>query len=267
MKRSERRERLNLLRRLSPLEKAVELNDIAYIERYFAVRNTPHTPDGNPLHRAARQGKAGIAELLIAHGVDPNGLLTYGETPLHAAASEDHPSIVDALLRAGAQHSPRDVSGWTPLHLAYELESTKLLVEAGADLDARDRHGWTPLHYYARICGYGLGEDRLAQLEYLVARGADIHGRLSDGSTLLHVVIESLLEDRLGECDANALSFARLLIERGIDFRARRADGATALDLCRDDETRAELERHQLSALLDSMEDPPVGDGGAGLAL
>jgi ankyrin repeat protein len=74
-----------------------------------------------PLHRAARNGHAEIAELLLGRGAEIHARERGDEaTPLHLAARGGHAEATRVLLRHGADPELRTRSGKRPLCLALE---------------------------------------------------------------------------------------------------------------------------------------------------
>lgn len=104
-------------------------------------------PDGfQPLGLAAFFGHTQVAELLLAHGADPNtpSRNAQGVNALHAALAGPTPDLACPLLEAGADVNARQQSGVTPLHEAAHIgraDLVRLLLEHGADVDARDDQG------------------------------------------------------------------------------------------------------------------------------
>ncbi|XP_037093264.1 ankyrin repeat domain-containing protein 49-like isoform X3 [Pollicipes pollicipes] len=79
----------------------------------------------------------------LAHARDADGY-----TPLHRAAYNDHAQVAERLLAAGADVAARTGEGWTPLHSAARWNSVaclQLLLLHGADVNAVTDGGLTAL--------------------------------------------------------------------------------------------------------------------------
>ena len=101
---------------------------------------------GRPLHRAAYERNAAVAELLLANGAKVDAKDPYGRTPLHLAAINRCPAVVNLLLANGAELEAKDTKGWTPLRWAVfsgSLAVAKLLLANGADTKVTDKDGKT----------------------------------------------------------------------------------------------------------------------------
>ena len=195
---------------------AVRRGDVQEVARLLAAGADPNVrdPDGDaPLHIAAEQCRADLAELLLKHGADPNAKNVRGETPLHRAVWERCGAVVELLLRHGADPNARDADGETSLHKAVQREDValvELLLKHGADPNARNKEGWTPLHRAGRV----------ELVELLLRYGADPNARTDAGVTLLHSAAIS-----------GNVKLAEILLSRGVDPNARAADGATPLHI------------------------------------
>ena len=88
-------------------------------------------------------------EVLLNSGADLAETDPQGRTALHYAATTEDAGITDLLLRYGANPDAADFMGSTPLHLAAAGNRNQLVVETlvrfGADFAARDTSGRTPL--------------------------------------------------------------------------------------------------------------------------
>jgi ankyrin repeat protein len=195
---------------------AVRRGDVQEVARLLAAGADPNVKDldgHTPLHIAAEQCRADLAELLLKHGADPNAKNVRGKTPLHRAVWERCGAVVELLLRHGADPNARDADGETPLHKAVSVSDValvELLLRHGADPNARDKEGWTPLHQAGRV----------ELVELLLKHGADPNARTDAGVTLLHSAAIS-----------GNVKLAEILLSRGVDPNARAADGTTPLHI------------------------------------
>jgi len=75
----------------------------------------------SPLSYAVGNGHTEAAQILLAHGADPNLPTRSGETYLHVAATwRDNAEMINLLVRHGANVMARDSRGATPLDRARE---------------------------------------------------------------------------------------------------------------------------------------------------
>lgn len=115
--------------------------------------------------------------------------------------------------------STRGRAGWTPLHrAAFNLNRTvvPVLVAFGADLEARNTDGSTPLHLGAEQF-HLRGDPEI--VESLLGAGADPSARDATGDTPLH---------RAAEHNQNP-AVVRLLVAAGADPDARNGNRQTPL--------------------------------------
>ncbi len=112
--------------------------------------------DGAVAYRALmeaveRADESRVASLL-AGGADPNGQGVGDISALIRAADEGQATIAMLLVRAGAWVDYQDDTGNTPLNCAASSgspEIVRLLLAAGADMNGRNRFGVTPSVYAA----------------------------------------------------------------------------------------------------------------------
>ncbi|MBU0617074.1 MAG: ankyrin repeat domain-containing protein [Planctomycetes bacterium] len=171
----------------------------------------------------AQAARKAIAGLLLAAGADVDAADGEGMTALHVGLARQRDELVAALIEGGADVHLRDANGRTPLYYAALSNNSKaiaLLVEKKADVDLADKAGNTALHAAALRCrckaielllksGANVaapnqnGETALHVLaaqqfrakeaeqlqvaiaELLIAHGADVNQRASDGTTPL----------------------------------------------------------------------------------
>lgn len=142
----------------------------------------PHLRDLD-VFEAAAAGRAESVRRLIANGsATANGYAADGFTPLGLAAFFQRRDVVATLLELGADPNlaAKNAIQASPLHSAAaggpDLEIVRLLLDAGADPNVQQRHGFTPLHSAAH-------NGALAQVQLLIARGADVDAATDEGKT------------------------------------------------------------------------------------
>ena len=132
-----------------------------------------------PVHWAVLQGKLDNLKLLLDHKADVNVRDSGGNMPLHYAVDNGRAELVEALLAAGADpNAPGWTNGeaqpWWPLFRAVTLPPefsgpiVKALIAHGADVNAKTTNGWTALHQAVH-----LNQSDLAEL--LVANKAEVN--------------------------------------------------------------------------------------------
>jgi ankyrin repeat protein len=159
-----------------------------------------------------------VAELLIAHGADVNGIADddeHGNTPLLSASLSRPADLVELLLAHHARVNVRNSRGVTPLlNAAYDADPrpTELLLSHGADVTVRmDENGQTPLHIATRY-------HRAETVKLLLAHHADVHAKDNLGKTPLHLAVTD-----------GDLNLVKILIDHHSEINARDAGGRTPL--------------------------------------
>eukprot|EP00898_Chlorokybus_atmophyticus_P008114 jgi/Chlat1/8303/Chrsp78S07739 len=130
------------------------------------------------LHHAAAEGANGLAEALLARGVDVNAPSNNGP-PLLWAAGHGHCETVQLLLEHAAEPSAAREDGVTALMMATaagDLDTVKVLLDAKADTNLRATGGVTPL-FVAADSGFA---EVVAEL---LKAGADANLRDQEGDT------------------------------------------------------------------------------------
>lgn len=134
--------------------------DVAkYLVHMGADVNSKDMVGRTPLHVASAMGQAAIVKALLEKGANPNAHLNGAGTPLHSAAmmygridAESYKAsaeVVSILISNGADiNITTSDSSLTPLHVATiwnRVAAMKLLLAAGADISVKDSNGMTAL--------------------------------------------------------------------------------------------------------------------------
>lgn len=123
-----------------------------------AKRNTGRPP----IWEFASAGDVAGARRELSAGVDPNSRdADSGYTPLHIAAYSRHAGVVQMLLEAGADPNAVDKHGNGPLWTAVmqargDNNIVELLLGAGADAGAKNIHGRSPYDMATTLGGDSL---------------------------------------------------------------------------------------------------------------
>ena len=156
--------------------------------------------------------------LLLQKGADVNQVDSDGFTPLHHAIARSNTALVELLLKHGADVHAVNKHGQTALHLAAarsKLQNVELLLKAGAKIETKDKYKHTPLHY--AVTSRNVQND--ITVRFLLDNKADVHARLPNGDTPLHVA-----------CKKPRLTIiCKELLEKGANLDAKNSAGETPL--------------------------------------
>jgi len=127
------------------LWRAVEHGDLQAAKRLLDqgvdANNVPKSRWSTPLIIAVMQKTTEMAELLLAHGADPNQKDERSYTPLCWAAMLGNPTMLKLLIGKGADVNVRLTGGGSPLLLAASSnnrEAVELLRSSGAEASSSD---------------------------------------------------------------------------------------------------------------------------------
>ncbi len=132
---------------------------------------------------AATAGHAGAVELLLKHGVKPDGRSEWGNTPLLRATPYGYTDVAEVLLKYGADVNAKNELFNTPLHMAAarnNVQMATLLINHGARVNAINGDGNTPMHQAARYPA------QFDVLKLLLDKKAKVNIKNKRGMTPLH---------------------------------------------------------------------------------
>ena len=161
----------------------------------------------SPLTWAVMRGAEDIIDLLLSSRAQVDQVNNLGSSPLMIAAVQGRVGPMKMLLEAGAVATLGNQMGLTALHYLLQsaiepsrhIQALEDLLEAGSDINAQSTTGETPL-YIASEHG------RLAQVEFLICRGADQRICEHEGNNPLSIAVQ-----------ANRYAIAKSLLDRGGD--------------------------------------------------
>ncbi|MCY4436621.1 MAG: ankyrin repeat domain-containing protein [Chloroflexi bacterium] len=147
--------------RITPLHAAVIAGNRETVEFLLgqdvpvdALNHNGHTALALSAEHPPKEGRAPIAELLLAHGADANAAAGHhGGTVLHRAVIHGNIALARLLLEHGADPNRQDWSGKTPLHhaVAKNRKLVELVLAFSPNLALESRDGETPLQYAQRL--------------------------------------------------------------------------------------------------------------------
>ncbi|MHB1001974.1 MAG: ankyrin repeat domain-containing protein [Armatimonadota bacterium] len=162
--------------------------------------NAVDSQGSTPLITAAALGNLSVAKVLIDHGAKINTPFNKGTTPLITAIRNGHFLLAQLLVVSGADVNALDGDAMGAIHFASVAGATDLvrfLFEHGARLI--DKIEYTPLHFAAY-------NQYLQVAELLIAHGANVNARDSEGRTPLHEAAKT-----------NSIHMIELLLSSGAD--------------------------------------------------
>jgi ankyrin repeat protein len=165
---------------------------------------------------AIENDRAAEVQTLLQRGFDPNSRDEKGQVGLFLASRSGSLKVAQALLAdPRTEVDATNDANETPLMMAAMRDQVDLAAQMLARGASVNRVGWTPLHYAASGAGS-------ATLALLLARGAAVDSRSSNGSTALMLA-----------CRYGSEAAVDLLIAHGADTRSRNERQLNAADFAR----------------------------------
>lgn len=153
-------------------------------------------PDSTVLLEAIKRDDAGLVEMFLEKGADPNRATATAMYPIFTALNCSSVQVVHALVKHGVDVTLCDPHGSTVLQVALDCPLTHdkdaitaifdILLSKGADPHPRYTHGATLLHHAVKP---GLGLSGVAQ--QLLKHGVKTNKRDNVGNTALHAATHS----------------------------------------------------------------------------
>ncbi len=171
------------------------------VERGAKVNAAESDVGFTPLHVASERKHPEVVRYLIGKGADVNARNKWRQTPLWQVSWQTwhhDAGIAEILLASGADPNAADHKGLTPLIMAARGGYTalaELLLRSGADANFKTPDGVSALHYAA-----GRNHPEIARL--LLDRNADVTADFGDGTPLQtaqrygHDCVVALLRER-----------------------------------------------------------------------
>jgi ankyrin repeat protein len=199
--------------KLTELRRAIEAGDeatvTALVEEHPEFVEAHVSRNLKPVLLAAYYRQPVVVEALLAHGAsldacscavlgwverlrqivsaDRTRLTTHspdGWTLLHLAVRFDQSTAAGALLSLGADlHDTSNDKGMAPIHYAGSREMMELLLAHGADINARTTDGMTLLHFQATHASAAL-------IQFLLDHGADPNAKTQANQTPWAIAVE-----------------------------------------------------------------------------
>ena len=226
----------------TPLHVALDNNDHDLVDQLLKYNPSIATEDYN--------GKAPVDYEMIEHYLDESLINSNrrgedGWRPLERAIVDNNEQGMDELLQGGADINMVNQHGLSLLHLAVRkgvCKSINCLIERGLQVDANtdDRYKRTSLHL-AAIANKQFNSDEGSQTIRSLLKNGTVNAQDDYlGNTPLYYLAENHYLSGDFCC-----YFLEHFLRAGADPGVKNKAGKTAIDVCRDDDTKAFLKINQ----------------------
>jgi len=178
-------------------------------------------PDSTVLVEAIKRDDAGLVEMFLSNGADPDCRTASGDLPIFVALDCAGAAVVKTLVKYKANVTLRNTRGFTVLQAAFEGRSAQdqegisaifdCLLARNADAAVTYADGKTLLH---RAVFPGFGYAKIAHL--LINASVRVNAQDNDGNTALHLATHSK-------------SCMELLLKKGANLQKKNSIGLTPL--------------------------------------
>jgi ankyrin repeat protein len=156
------------------------------------------------IHKAVNSGDVIAVETALSEGENVNKTDREGNTPLMIAARHGDLGIAQTLIKKGADVKARNKDGFDALALLSNYSMP------GAPVPGKSNQPAEPIGIAT--------EGHVRTAAYLINEGAELNGKINDGSTALILAAQ-----------LNKAGLVELLLSRGADVNATNLRGRTAL--------------------------------------
>jgi hypothetical protein len=151
-----------------------------------------------PLSVAVRHGFVDVVRLFVQGGANIQWLSSTKENLLHVAVEEGETVVLQYLLTLALDVNAKNQNGRTPLFFARSVTHIELLTRASANINATDKGGLSVLAQRVEEYEGWPSSLTLDLVKKLLALGAEVNVRTSDGEYLLHSAVSYRVLDDIG---------------------------------------------------------------------
>lgn len=142
-------------------------------------------------------GRHALARYLLEKGADPNQAVDVysGDRIITAAATRSRPAMLELLIQGGARLD--DSGALTAAAEGGNIENVKFLLTQDTDVNEMIRMSYHPAHIPSRPLHLAVQNGHLELVDTLLAAGADITAKDSNGKTALDIAVVKGIDEGL----------------------------------------------------------------------